>query len=439
MRVERKDIFNSTKPLENRFNQILYAFIAKGSPFALPADYETYVRQGYAGNVNIYPVIRKIVDPCIGVEWELKDRKTEDTATDQTLLQLLKSPNSHQSLNEFVDEALVWRLVTGNRYIYWIAPETGPNKGKPAELHLLPASQTEIIQGEWLDPVAAYRILIGDTWKQLPKENVIHGKKTNIKYDSTGSQLYGMSPLEAALKVMSATNTGYDQLVKNFENGGPDVVITETEAGSGGVEYTEEQRASVWETFVKRFRGKSKERFLIKRKPVEIHEIGKSPVDLNLIEFMKMSLRDYCNIYNVPVVLLNDNSTSTYNNVKEATKALWNNAVIPELEYLKEDLNKIAAVYNKVTSQDLYFDYCLDDIPELQDDKTAMVQGLSAAWWMTPNEKREAMDSEKIEMPEMDIIYAPMGITPLATINEPTDTVTPIEEQKFYDRTGIKY
>jgi HK97 family phage portal protein len=436
MRYDKKDIFNSAKPLENRFNQILYAFIGKNTPYALPNNVESYVNDGYCGNVNIYPVIRKIVDATIGVEWELKDRSTDEEAVDQTLMQLLRNPNSRQSMNEFIDEALVWRLITGNRYIYWIAPLGGPNAGKPAEMHLLPASEIEIVQGDWLDPVGGYKMAIGDVWKILPKEQVIHGKKTNIQYDLSGTQLYGMSPLQAALKVMSATNTGYDQLVKNFENGGPDVIITETEAGAAGVEYSTEQRDSIWERFVQRFRNKSKERFLIKRKPVEVHELGKSPVDLNIIEFMKMSLRDYCNIYNVPVVLLNDNSSATYNNVKEATKALWNNAVIPELEYLKEDLNKLALVYNRITGQDLYFEFFLDDIPELQEDKTTLVAGLSQAWWLTPDEKREAMDMDPLATPEMQTIYAPMGIMPMSEMLTPTDIPTEPETAKWYN--GIK-
>jgi HK97 family phage portal protein len=437
MILNKKDIFNSTKPLENQFNQIIYAYISKQTPYALPPEFETFVNDGYAGNVNIYPVIRKIVDPCIGVEWELKDRKTDEDATDQTLMHLLKSPNSHQSMNQFIDEALVWRLITGNRYIYWLSPLTGPNKGLPAEMHLLPASQVQIIQGDWLDPVGGYKLAIGDTWKILDKYNVIHGKKTNIKYDISGSQLYGMSPLEAALKVMASTNTAYDQLVKNFENGGPDVIITNTDTGAGGVEYTKEQRDSIWETFVRRFRNKSKERFMIKNKPVEVHEIGKSVVDLNIIEFLKLSLRDYCNIYNVDAKLLNSTEASTYNNMREATKALWNNAVIPELEYLKEDFNKLANIYNRITGQDLYFDYCLDDIPELQEDKTTLVAGLSQAWWMTPNEKREAMDQDRIETPEMETIYAPMGIMPMTEVATPTDMIP--EELKWYDGLKTQY
>lgn len=415
--MQRKDIYNSGKPLDNQFYKIIYDFIAKGVPYALPSELSTFVNEGYAGNVNIYPIIRKIVNTAIGVEWELKDRSTGEDAVDQTMMQLLKTPNKTQSINGFIDEALCWRLVTGNRYIYVISPETGINKGKPAELHLLPASEVEIIQGEWLEPVKAYHLRIGNTYKEILADKVIHGKTTNLKYGVDGSQLYGMSPLQAALKVMEATNAGYDTMNKQFTNGGPDVIITGTK-DTANQEWTEEQFQTVWQRFKDKFRKGSKERFMLKNLPVEVHEIGKSIVDMNVLAYMKLSLRDYCNIYGVPSALMNDNEYATQSaNAREYQRQLWNNAIIPELEMFKEDINKVADMYNKVTGQQVYFDYCLDDIPELQEDKATQATALNSAWWLTPNERREAMGVEEVEDPMLNEIFIPMGITPLTDIN----------------------
>lgn len=432
--MRTKDIFNSPKQLENLANQILYQFVSKGTPYTLPANIETFVKDGYSGNVNIYPIIRKIINPAIGVKWELKDRLTGEDAKDQTLMKLLKNPNKSQRQNGFIDEALVWILTTGNRYIYILSPETGPNKGRPAELHLLPSSQTEIIGGDWLEPVKAYHLTIGNSYKEIPAEKVVHGKLTNIKYDLAGSQLYGMSPLEAALKVMTATNAGYDRMNQQFENGGPDVIITGTKE-TATQEWTQEQFDTVWERFKSKFRKKSKERFMLKNLPVEVHEVGKSIVDLNVLNYIKLSLRDYCNIYDVPSALMNDNEYATQSaNAREYTRMLWNGAVIPALEMLKEDLNCVADKDNKITGQDLYFDYCLDDIPELQTDNSTQAAALAQAWWLTPDEKREAMGKEETNLPEMQTIYAPMGTVPLSDIS---NEQTPEDEAKALN--GIKY
>jgi HK97 family phage portal protein len=434
----QKNIFG--KPdLENLVNKIIFNYISKGSPFALTDSPETYITNGYAGNVNIYPIIRKIVNATVGVKWILKDQTTGEPAADQTLMNLIQRPNNYQSQQALFDELVTWRLVTGNRYIYWIAPTAGANRGKPVELHIMPASQTEIIQGTWLDPVGGYRILIGDTWKVLPAEQVIHGKTVNLKYDTSGSQLYGMSPLQSALNEMTASKYAYEGLSKQYENGGPDVIITNTEGMvKGQPEYTEEQKQSLWAAFKSKFGGsKNKGKWLIKNLPVEVHEIGKSPVDLNTLDFLKLTLRDFCNIYGVPSILMNDPASATYNNMKEAVKALWNSAVIPELEYLKEDLNRIAAVYNKAAMTSCVFDYDLSDIPELQDDKSVQATGLSAAHWMTQNERRQAMGLEPIE--GLDELLIPMGLIPMSEMMQPTDQTDIDTANKYLDRNGIKY
>lgn len=430
--MRTKDIFNSPKQLENLANQILYQFVSKGTPYTLPANIETFVKDGYSGNVNIYPIIRKIINPAIGVKWELNDHATEEEAIDQTMMMLLKNPNASQSFNQFVDEAMAWRLTTGNRYIYWMAPESGPNKGKPAEIHLLPASQVEIIQGDWLQPVKAYHLTIGNIYKEIPAERVIHGKTTNLQYDLSGSQLYGMSPLQAALKIMTATNHGYDRMTTQFEQGGPDYIITGTK-DTATQEWTPEQKQTFWD-WLKSPRFK-KDRFHAKNLPIELHELGKSIVDMNVLEYIKLSLRDYCNIYGVPSALMNDNEYATQSaNAREYQRQLWNNAIIPELEMLKEDFNKLCGVYNKLTGQDLYFDYCLDDIPELQTDNSTQAAALAQAWWLTPDEKREAMGKEETNLPEMQTIYAPMGTVPLSEIS---NEQTPEDEAKALN--GIKY
>jgi len=67
---------------------------------------------------------------------------------------------------------------------------------------------------------------------------------------------------------------------------------------------------------------------------------GLNASDVSLIEQYNASIKDLCNIYNVPVQLLNNTDSSTYNNMKEAKKALYQNAVIPELVKVRDELNR---------------------------------------------------------------------------------------------------
>ena len=114
---------------------------------------------------------------------------------------------------------------------------------------------------------------------------------------------------------------------------------------------------------------------------------GLSTSDLSLIEQYNASIKDLCNIYNVPVQLLNNTESSTYNNMKEAKKALYQNCVIPELQKIQDELNRwLAPKYG----EDICIEYDFSVIPELQEETDKIVDQMSKAWWLTPNEKRSA-------------------------------------------------
>ena len=433
----KKDIFNSPKPLENLLNRTIFAYLSKGSNVGIPNDPESFIKNGYAGNVNIYPIIRRIVTPAIGVKWGIKDEAGEWIEGSE-LAPLLKNPNTRQSFNEFIDEMMCWRLITGNSFTWVLTPDTGSNKGKPAEIWPLPTSQTEIVSGGYFEPVQEYKLNIGDRSKRFPASQVVHGRYTNLSYDAAGGQLYGMSPLQAAIKVMTATNSGYDTMAKQFDNGGPDVIITGTKE-TATQEWTQEQFDTVWQRFKSKFRKGSKERFMLKNLPVEVHEIGKSLVDMNVLEYLKLSLRDYCNIYGIPSALMNDNQYATQSaNAREFQRQLWNNAVIPELERCKDDMNKIAAMYTKATGKIETFDFDLTDIPELQADNSLMSQSLSTAWWLTPNQRLVMMGLPPVDGdPLMNTVFAPMGLVPLSDLNDPLPDAA--KSNAYLKEHGITY
>ncbi len=137
-------------------------------------------------------------------------------------------------------------------------------------------------------------------------------------------------------------------------------------------------------------------------------------------------------IFNVPVQLLNNTEASTYNNMKEAKKALYQNAVIPELVKLRDELNRwLVPMYG----DNLYLDFDFTSIPELQEENDKVVQQLSSAWWITPNEKRAVMNYGKDEdTPAMDDYYIPSNLLPVSNqdieIPEPAPMAVDIEEEK---------
>ena len=75
--------------------------------------------------------------------------------------------------------------------------------------------------------------------------------------------------------------------------------------------------------------------------------------------------------------------------MKEAKKALYQNAEIPEMVKIREELNRWLVPR---FGDNLYIDFDFTVIPELQEEMDKVVQQMSNAWWVTPNEKRQAMN-----------------------------------------------
>ncbi len=430
-----KNIFGKEQ-LENELNKQIYAWLMKGSFIPLSDSMETYV-DSYASNAFVYPVVKRISNSITGVRWNVVNENGDIMPENHELYRILRYPNPLQTQWELIREMVIWRLLTGNRYIYTIKMQTGANAGRVGEVWNLPAAYVDIEGGNWTEPVTGYAVTFNGSRKPIPADSVRHSVYFNPKFNASASQLYGQSPLAAALTTIQATKLGYDSLNAAFSNGGPPVIITGTKENSS--DFTQEQAQLIQERFNRKYAGaKNNGKWHTQNTPIDVHEIGMSPVDLNTLEMIKLSLRDICNIYSLPSVLFNDNQFSTYNNMREAVKAAWTQCYIPELEDLKADFNiAIASPYAKATGEKVHYEYDLSDVTELNDDKSVQAQSLSTAWWLTPNQRLVAMGFEAdLNNPMMDMRWIPMGLIPM---NEAAEPAEPIDEAKFYDRTGYKY
>jgi HK97 family phage portal protein len=143
---------------------------------------------------------------------------------------------------------------------------------------------------------------------------------------------------------------------------------------------------------------------------LEFIKMGMSSEDLKLMDQGIISLRAICNLYNVSSVLFNDPAASTYNNVIEAKKDFYTDAIIPLLNLFKENYNNwLVKPYAEAENADLFLDYSVSDVPVLQDDinkKALTVTTLIEKGVISPNEAREMLNLGRIENnPAMDQYY----------------------------------
>lgn len=428
-------ISNKNQNTNIDYNKAIYNYLGDKIVWNPEKD-ETYINKGYRYNSTIYSIVNLINKAASTIPFQVYEvqnnndlkrykamtsgelntsvlskserlKKNSLIELDGTEIhQLLERPNPAQSFSAFLQEIIAFGKLTGNRYIYGITPETGLGAGKFKELYVLPSQVIEINSGGLMKPVKDYSLEYNGSHK-IPAEQILHIKDFNPYYDGTGSHLYGMSPLKAGLRSMSANNEALTTGVKYLQNQTARGVLMSDEG-----DLTETQAKALKQKFKNQYQGSENAGdVIITPKKLSWVNFGLNASDLSLLEQYDSSIKDLCNIYNVPVQLLNNTSASTYNNQKEAKKALYQNAVIPELIKVRDELNRWLAPQ---FGEKLFIDFDFTVIPELQEEMDKVVNQMSQAWWLTPNEKREAtgfgVDDEN---PEMDKYYVPANLIPV--------------------------
>ena len=431
------DRFNFSKKNQNtnkEYNNAIYNWLGNSVLWNREND-DSYITQGYQKNATIYSLINLITKAATTIPFQVYEKTSEndykrykaltsgimDAASiqkasllqknalvelqDTELHKILERPNPAQSYNAWLTELIAFGKLTGNRYIYGIGPDTGANVGKFTELYVMPSQVMEIISSGIMEPVSKYKLEYNGT-KYIDASEICHIKDFNPYYDGTGSHLYGQSPLRAGLRSLTTNNEAVQTGVKYLQNQTARGLLT-SEMG----DINEVQAQQLKDKFKRQHQGSDNAGdIIITPNKMSWINFGLNASDISLIAQYNASIKDLCNIYNVPVQLLNNTDSSSYNNMKEAKKALYQNAVIPELIKIKDELNRwLAPKYGDKLC--IEFDFSV--IPEMQEETDKVVDQLSKAWWITPNEKRSAMNYGKDEEnTTLDDYFIPSNLIP---------------------------
>ena len=444
-------ITNKSQQTHEKYNRAIYNYLGN-SVLWNPDNDNTYIDEGYRKNATIYSIINIITSAATTIPFHIY-KKTNDSNykrykamssgfTDSSVLykanmlkknalvevempelqKLLERPNPSQSYASWITELIAFGKLTGNRYVYGIGPDTGSNQGKYTEMYVRPSHIVEIYTGGFMKPVDYYAIEYNGTYRIDP-ECMLHIADFNPEYDGTGSHMYGQSPLKAGFRSMTTNNEAIETGVKYLQNQTSRGVLMSEEG-----DLNEVQAQQLKDKFRKQHQGSNNAGdIIITPKKLSWVNFGLSTSDLSLIEQYNASIKDLCNIYNVPVQLLNNTESSTYNNMKEAKKALYQNCVIPELQKIQDELNRwLAPKYG----ENICIEYDFSVIPELQEETDKIVDQMSKAWWLTPNEKRAAMSYDHDDdTPSMNDYYFPANLLPI----DNQDLETPVVDIKPND------
>lgn len=312
---------------------------------------------------------------------KLKDLRLKalklDTS-DTYMNERLQNPNdTNQTMADLNEALFAFKLVTGDYYEAGWSPLTGGfNRGKPSQFYELPSQYMSIVSTRTLPLIEqSYELMLGGR-QTFDADDVLHEKYVNLQWDTAGNQLYGMSPIQAALARLQASNEGIKRQGKAMKNAGADVAVyqDDPETTRQFPDYSIEQMGASKERWeAEQWGSENAGKAIWSPTKLGVARLGLSPVDLAQLPAELANLRWFCNLYDVPSQLMNDPENKIYSNQVEGQKALLYNAVLPLLVSRQQNFNKKLRRMDAYRGTNKVVEFDLSIYKELESNKQELV------------------------------------------------------------------
>lgn len=334
-----------------------------------PLSWEAQVRAGYLDNAIVQRSVRLVAEAAGSAPLN---------ASDPALLALVSATSGGQGLIETLASQL---LLHGNGYVQILTD----GAGAPAELYALRPERVSVEADARGWPVA-YRYKAGGTAAVLPAEDgagrpaVLHVKALHPLDDH-----YGAGCLGAASGAIAAHNAAAKWNAALLENAARPSGALVHDPGDKGMPLSAEQIDRLREELTESFAGGANAgRPLLLEGGLKWQPLSLSPAEMDFLELKHSAGREIAMAFGVPPMLLGLPGDATYANYREASRALWRLTVLPLCAKILGALAQGLRPW--FAGADLRVD--LDRVPALTEDRMALWREVSAADWLTTEEKK---------------------------------------------------
>jgi len=301
------------------------------------------INKGYGQNVTVYSIINKITTTGANIPLIVWDKVKDELVDSGKIVNVLKTPAIYRgdllSTNEWVEACMVYLLTSGNLYQKKINLADFKNYDA---LEIYPSGIiSPITPNSYLMPNNGFKVADKTTQYKIESDLMSHLKYINPT--SLGlNTLEGLAPLQAGLYSLTGSTDVQKALSVLVKNQGVRGLLTnESNRNGGGVNLSPDQAKEVKRQTNDMISGVDKVNSVqVTSASLKYLPMGMSAADLKLIESGVLTDRQLCNIWNIDSKLFNDPASSTFNNLNEATKGMYNNAILP-------NLNKIVSKFNQ--------------------------------------------------------------------------------------------
>ncbi|WP_426036755.1 phage portal protein [Brevundimonas sp. DC300-4] len=353
----------------------LIAVTGAGRPRWTPRDYASLAAEGFGKNAVAYRCVRMIAEAAASAPLVVFVDGVRNDA--HPVARLMAKPNPEQSGPEWLEGVYGALQTAGNAYVEAVGDET------PGELWSLRPDRVRIVPGRagWPD---AYEYAVGGRSVRIGREADGWMPVMQLKLFHPTDDHYGFSPLEAAafaIDVHNSSGAWNKALLDNAARPSGALVFSSKD----GERLTEMQFQALKAELGEAHAGAANAgRPLVLEGGLDWKPMSMSPADMDFIAGKHAAAREIALAFGVPPQLLGIPGDATYANYREANAAFWRGTVIP----LARKTAGALTGWLSGRFEGIRVETDLDAVPALQPERDALWARLSAASFLTDEERR---------------------------------------------------
>lgn len=367
----------------------LIALQTSGRARWTPRDYAALTREGYLKNAVVHRAVRLVAENAASVSWLLHDGAAEHDT--HPLLDLIARPNPRQDGAAFLESVFAHLQLAGNAYIEAVMLD-----GAVRELHALRPDRMRVVPGSdgWPE---SYEYQVAGRSVRFEQGQVLPPNVLPILHLTHFHPLddhYGLSPLEAAAVAVDTHNAAASWNKALLDNAArPSGALVYS--GPDGSVLSENQFDRLKRELADNYQGAvNAGRPLLLEGGLDWKAMSLSPKDMDFLDAKHNAAREIALAFGVPPMLLGIPGDATYANYQEANRALWRDTILPLASRVGAALSQwLAPAYGG----ELRLAIDSDRIEALNSDRAALWDRVTAAPFLTLNEKRIAVGYAPVE------------------------------------------
>ena len=338
-------------------------------------EYNTLDRQHLLRAYNTVPEFKAVVDYKARVSttgkyrlFQVKEGK-ETEIFEHKVLDLLRNPNPLQDENEFIEYLFSMLSVFGDFYMYGGTPAGFKVNWETIQtLWVLPSLYMQIVPGKYLfsaetkqEVIERYILNYFGKNVDFKPDNIYQQNDINLNFSNDynvecnrtprrNEYLYGRSRAVNLSKPLSNINAAYEaENVLLRKHGAIGILSDNTKDNVRNVPMDNDEIKKIQEQYQNYGLTDDQWQIIISKSPLKWQQIAMKKSELMLNETIQNSVISICNSYAFPILLMNYLQGSTFSNLNESKKKLYEDAIIPDWEKLERGLNNFFKSFYAIT------------------------------------------------------------------------------------------